>query len=110
MASSIKEGLKYLTKKTEYFFICLADMPNINNQIYNSLIKYKKYHQIIIPTYNGQSGNPVLFNISMKKIIINIEGDNGAKKIINMHKNKIFYLETNSPSIIQDFNTQENFS
>ena len=61
MASSIKEGLKHLSKKTEYFFICLGDMPNINKQIYNDLIKLRNKHQIIIPAYKGQRGNPVLF-------------------------------------------------
>ena len=84
-------------------------MPNINKQIYNSLIKSKNSHQIIIPTYKGQSGNPVLFDKSMKEIIINIEGDNGAKKIINMHRDQTFFLETNDQSIIQDFNTQQSF-
>ena len=110
IASSIKEGMKHLSKKTEYFFICLGDMPNINKQIYNNLIKSRKNHQIIIPAYKGQRGNPVLFDKSMKKIIINIEGDNGAKKIINMYENKTFVFETNDQSVIQDFNTQENFS
>ena len=48
--------------------------------------------------------------VQMKEIIINIEGDNGAKKIINMHENKTYVFETNDQSIIQDFNTQESFS
>ena len=109
MASSIKEGLKHLSKKTEYFFICLGDMPNINKQIYNNLIKSRNNHQIIIPAYKGQRGNPVLFDKSMKEVVINIEGDSGAKKIINMYEDKTFIFETNDQSIIQDFNTQQNF-
>ena len=98
-----------MSEKTEYFFICLADMPNINKKIYNSLINSRKNYPIIIPTYKGQRGNPVLFDKSMKKIITNVEGDFGAKKIINMYEKKIFAFETNDQSIIQDFNTQENF-
>ena len=31
MASSIKTGLNHLSQQTEYFFICLADMPMINS-------------------------------------------------------------------------------
>ena len=110
MASSIKEGLKHLSKKTDYFFICLADMPNINKQIYNNLIKLRKNHKIIIPTYKNQRGNPVLFDKSMKELIMNIEGDAGAKKIINKNEDNIFFFETNNQSIIQDFNTQLSFS
>ena len=110
MASSIKEGLKHLSKKTDYFFICLADMPNISKQIYNGLIKSRNNHKIIIPTYKDQRGNPILFDVSMKKLIMNIEGDSGAKKIINMYEDRIFFFETNDQSIIQDFNTQPSFS
>ena len=85
-------------------------MPNISKQIYNGLIKSRNNHKIIIPTYKDQRGNPVLFDKSMKKLIMNIEGDSGAKKIINMYEDRIFFFETNDQSIIQDFNTQPSFS
>ena len=78
-------------------------------KIYNGLIKSRNNHKIIIPTYKDQRGNPVLFDVSMKKLIMNIEGDSGAKKIINMYKDQTFFLETNDQSIIQDFNFQQSF-
>ena len=110
IASSIKVGLKKISKQTESFFICLADMPNVNKNIYNNMIKFKKSNEIIIPTYKGQQGNPVLFSILMKDIIMNIDGDVGAKKIIEMNKDKIFNLETNDINVTVDFNTKESFS
>ena len=81
MASSIKAGLNHLSKNTEAFFICLGDMPLVNSAIYNQLIKSKANKEIIVPTYKGQQGNPVLFDKSMKEIVMNITGDVGAKKI-----------------------------
>ena len=81
MASSIKTGLNNLSDKTKAFFICLGDMPMVNHEIYNQLIKSKDKKEIIVPTYKGQQGNPVLFNKSMKERIMNIAGDIGAKKI-----------------------------
>ena len=69
IASSIKTGLNHLSKKTEAFFICLGDMPMVNKNIYNQLIKSKNNKEIIIPTYKGKQGNPILFSISMKKEI-----------------------------------------
>ena len=39
MASSIKLGLDHLSDKAEAFFICLGDMPMVNKEIYNQLIK-----------------------------------------------------------------------
>ena len=110
MASSIKTGLNNLSEKTEAFFICLGDMPMVNHDIYNQLIKSKNNKEIIVPTYKGQQGNPVLFNKSMKEKVIDISGDIGAKKILELNKDKILNLEVNDQSITKGFNTQDDFN
>jgi len=110
MASSIKAGLNNLSEKTEAFFICLGDMPMVGHDIYNQLIKSKANKEIIVPTYKGQQGNPVLFNKSMKEKVMDISGDIGAKKILELNKDKILNLEINDQSITRGFNTQGDFS
>ena len=109
IASSIKTGLNNLSEKTEAFFICLGDMPMVNPNIYNQLIKSINKREIIVPTYKGQQGNPVLFAKSMKEKIINISGDIGAKKILELNKDKILNLEINDQCVTKDFNTQDSF-
>jgi len=110
MASSIKTGLNQLSTKTEAFFICLGDMPMVDHDIYNQLIKSKGNKEIIVPTYKGLQGNPVLFNKSMKEKIMSITGDAGAKQILELNKDKILNLEINDQSITKGFNTQDDFS
>ena len=110
MASSIKAGLNHLSKNTEAFFICLGDMPTVNQDVYNQLIRSRNYKEIIIPTYKGQQGNPILFSKSMKSIIISIEGDIGAKKILEQNKDKILNLEISNQGITRGFDTQDDFT
>ena len=110
MATSIKTGLNHLSEETESFFICLGDMPMVNKDIFNLLIKSKNNREIIVPTYKNKQGNPILFSKSMKKKIMTIEGDAGAKKVIELNKDKILNIETNDQSITQNFNTLDNFS
>ena len=110
MASSIKAGLNHLSKNAEAFFICLGDMPMVSPDIYNQLIKSKDKKGIIVPTYKGQQGNPVLFDKSMKETVMNITGDVGAKKILELNKDKILNLEINDQNISKGFNTQGDFS
>ncbi len=110
MASSIKTGLNNLSEKTEAFFICLGDMPMINQDVYNQLIRSRNNKEIIVPTYKGQQGNPILFSKSMKSIIISIEGDIGAKKILEQNKDKILKVKIDDINIIKDFNTKDNFN
>ena len=110
IATSIKTGLNHLAEETEAFFICLGDMPMVNKDIFNLLIKSKNYREIIVPTYKSKQGNPILFSKSMKKKIMTIEGDVGAKKILELNKDKILNIETNDQSITKNFNTLDNFS
>ena len=110
IASSIKTGLVHCSEKSEAFFICLGDMPLVNHNIYNQLIKSKDNKKIIVPTYKKQQGNPVLFDKSMKEKVIDVSGDVGAKKIFELNKDKILNLEINNQSITKSFNTQDDFS
>ena len=109
MASSIKTGLNNLSEKTEAFFICLGDMPMVNQNTYNHLIKSRNNKEIIVPTYKGQQGNPILFSKSIKEKIITIQGDVGAKKILELNKSKILNVKITNQSIRKDFNTKDDF-
>ena len=120
ISSSIKKGIKNFLKKSEAFFICLGDMPMVNQSIYNKLIKsrynYNKKKkpldkkEIIVPTYSDQIGNPVLFSKFMKDKIMQIDGDVGAKKIIELNKKNILNIPFKSKGVILDFDTQDHFS
>ena len=110
MASSIKVGINNLSKKTESFFICLGDMPMINKKIYNHLISCKNKKDIIVPTYNNIQGNPVLFSKLIKPDIMSIDGDAGAKKILEKNENKIMKIKIDDACITKDFNTKNDFS
>ena len=45
----------------------------------------------------------------MKSEIMSISGDVGAKKILEINKDKILNLKINDQGITKDFNTKENF-
>ena len=110
MATSIKTGINNLSKETEAFFVCLGDMPFINKDIFNMLIKSKSKKEIVVPTYKNKQGNPILFQISMKEKIMTIDGDIGAKKILELNKDKILNIETNDQGTTKNFNTLNDFN
>ena len=51
--------------------------------------------EIIVPTYKGQQGNPVLFSKSIKEKIMTIQGDVGAKGILELNEDKVLNVEIN---------------
>jgi molybdenum cofactor cytidylyltransferase len=120
MASSIKTGLDNLSEKTEAFFICLGDMPMVNQNIYNKMIKTKLNYnkklkpnfkkEIFIPTYEKKNGNPVLFTKHMKEKIMQISGNDGAKELIEIYKSKALHIPVKNRGITLDFDIQEDFN
>ena len=95
-------------------------MPNVNQNIYNKLIKARYSYnkklktnlkkEIIIPTYNSQEGNPLLFSKFMKKKFMDVKEDLVPEKIINQNREKVLSVPFKNDGIILDFNTQEDFS
>ena len=110
MSTSIKKGINYLPKDTNYFFITLADMPNIQKYHYNKMIDLiKKNKNIpIVPFYKSQQFNPVLFPILFATKLKKLKGDTGAKKILT--KTKIKKIQFLNNSFLKDFDTLEDFS
>ena len=111
MASSIKAGLKRISKKNTGFLIVQADMPLISKKIINSLCYAIENNnkEIVVPIYKINMGNPIGFKSSMIKILNKTKGDSGAKKMIKRNKKKLSLIKVNSKSIFKDFNTQRDF-
>ena len=111
MASSIKTGLKRISKKNIGFLIVQADMPLISKKIINSLCYAIENNnkEIVVPIYKINMGNPIGFKSSMIKILNKTKGDSGAKKMIKRNKKKLSLIKVNSKSIFKDFNTQRDF-
>ena len=111
MASSIKAGLKKVTKKDKGFIIVQSDMPFIKpsdvNKICNS-IKSEKYlvHAL---RYKNIVGNPIGFDVSIMKKFKRIKGDVGAKFMVKRLKNKTQFIKINSLKSLKDFDKVSDF-
>ena len=63
ISTSIKSGLKKISKKNIGFLIAHADMPLVSKKIFNTLclaLKNKK-KEIFVPVYKKKVGNPLAF-------------------------------------------------
>ena len=119
ISTSIIKGLNSISKKTKAFFICMGDMPDVNQSIYNKLIKTRynynkelssdKKKEIFIPTFEGKKGNPILCSKFILEKIINNDEDFSAKKITEENEDKILYVPVKSNGIILDFDTKDDF-
>ena len=112
ISSSIKYGLKRITKKNKGFMIVQSDMPFIKsshiNKIYNSLLK--KDNLVHILKYKNKVGNPIGFDISVLNEFKKINGDIGAKYIVKRLKKDTNFIKVNSNKTFKDFDLKKDFN
>ena len=105
MASSIKVGLKKISRNDKGFVIVQSDMPFIKtsdiNKIYNS-IKLETY-LVHVLRFKNKIGNPIGFDISLIKKFKNIKGEFGAKFMVKRLKNRTKFIKTSSVKSFKDF-------
>ena len=111
MASSIKVGLKKVSKNDKGFIVVQSDMPFIKssdiNKIYNS-IKSKKF-LVHVLKFKNKVGNPIGFDISVVKKFKRIKGDFGAKFMVKRLKNETKFIKINSLKSFKDFDKVSDF-
>ena len=111
ISSSIKSGLKKISKKNIGFLIVHADMPLISKRILNTLCSAMKNNnkEIFVPVYKKKIGNPLAFKYSMIQSFRKIKGDRGAKKLIRINISRVQKVNVNSKSILIDFDQLKDF-
>lgn len=108
MASSIRAGLENC-KPLDGVMILVCDQPFINTQSIQQLLglQQKTLLPIAACYYNNILGTPALFHKTMFSELLALQGDIGAKKIINSKVEQVakLYFEQG----IIDIDTQEDY-
>jgi molybdenum cofactor cytidylyltransferase len=93
--------------------VLLGDMPLVSNDHINALISaFRKQDSedcIVVATNQGEWGNPVLFGGQYFADLKLLEGDSGARSVMNAHREKIIEVEIGLAAA-KDFDTPESFS
>lgn len=114
MSSSLKSGIKSMInrKDVDAVLVMLGDMPFVSTETVTRLIKeFEKNHSLIIaPRYNDSRGNPVLFSREMFQYVLEINGDCGAREVINRFQDQVVFIDVDDPGIIMDLDTKEDMS
>ncbi len=109
LSSSLKTGISELADKTDAVIVMLGDMPRISEKILNALIagfSPEKGRNICVPVYQGKRGNPVLFAREYFPALLSLDGDFGAKHLIEENEEAVFEVEIDSPAIFLDIDTE----
>ena len=109
IAMSLKSGLSAISKNADGAIILLADMPEIDCNDLNALIDHFQPGKIVAAGANGKIGNPVLLPKSLFAEVAVLNGDKGAKRIINKHLNVVTVINRPGNRASLDIDTLEDW-
>jgi len=99
----------------EGYMICLADMTLITAPEY-ILLKTafeQRYRQdiqcIILPEYQGQKGNPIIFSSSYREAILHHPEEDGCKTLVRGHPGHHHRVPMPTAHILQDIDSPEDY-
>jgi len=111
MSTSIIAGLNLIDNNAKAVMIALADQPGISSKTIDKLIDEFQLHNkgIIIPTYQGNRGHPVIFSIKYKSALLKLTGDVGGRGIIEKHRDDILEIPVDSKDINIDVDAPSDY-
>ena len=107
LSSSIASVAKYILNNSAYkdastLSIFLADMPYLQNSTIEGLLTVAERDNIVRPCYLGQQGHPVIFGKCFFEQLSLLEGDQGAKQVLQSNQQKLTFIDVNDAGCIKD--------
>jgi len=70
---------------------------------------YASKKLIVVPSYQGKRGHPVLFSSSLFSELLNAPLDQGAKWVVHAHGGETLEIPTEDEGVIIDLDTPEEY-
>lgn len=111
MLSSVICGFRALPNEADAALIFLGDQPQIPSQVTDLVTEtwQKSGKGIVIPTFNGRRGHPVLIETRYKTEIERLDPQKGLRVLSEKFKDDVFEVECNIPEILRDIDTPEEY-
>ncbi|MBR0653121.1 nucleotidyltransferase family protein, partial [Roseomonas terrae] len=110
LSASLKAGLAALPPDAEGFLVCLGDMPLVAGPMLDRLIAAfdpEEGRSIIMPTFRGKQGNPMLWAREFLPEMATITGDVGARHLIGKYADRMVEVEMADDAVLRDFDTTD---
>jgi molybdenum cofactor cytidylyltransferase len=87
----------------------LVDHPYIDASLVDRMIQqfYESKKDIVVPRCRGKRGHPVIFARELFDELLSAPMDQGAKAVVNAHRDDTLEIETDDPGIAVDIDTPE---
>jgi len=102
LSDSLRTGLA-ATPEAVAWIIALADMPQVKATTVAAIREtLAEGAPIVACRYRGQRGNPVGFSNCFRDELMALQGDQGARGLLEAHSSVVRWLDVDDPGILLD--------
>lgn len=111
MLSSVQAGVEAVSPVSAGMIVLLGDQPMVSVAVINCLITafQKTEKGLIIPTFNGKRGHPVLISSKYKSAIQTLNPELGLRELFTKNSHEVLEVEAGTVNILKDIDTPEDY-
>jgi molybdenum cofactor cytidylyltransferase len=111
MLSSLQVAIRNLSDDTAAALVTLGDQPSIESTVVEALVRsYRESGvSLILPSYQRRRGHPWLVARELWPRLLEMRPPATARDFIHRRSGIIHYVEVDTPSIVEDIDTPEDY-
>lgn len=110
MGASLAHGVGQ-AREADGWVIALADMPRIKPETVRSIVAVLEGGaSVAAPTHGGRRGHPVGFAASLRQELLALDGDEGARAVLERHRAELKLVECDDPGILIDIDRRDDLA
>ncbi|HKA81024.1 MAG TPA: molybdopterin-binding/glycosyltransferase family 2 protein [Xanthobacteraceae bacterium] len=110
LGTSLKAGIAAVPADADGAIVCLGDMPQVDAVLIDRLVGAfdpDRGALVVVPTFEGKRGNPVLWSRRFFPDLTAIEGDVGARHLIGRYGEAVVEVPVEGKAALTDIDTPE---
>jgi molybdenum cofactor cytidylyltransferase len=111
MLTSVQCGVAAASPETDWFLVALVDQPAIDPAVVTRLIETAQAarERIVIPTFEGRRGHPLLFRADLAPEVLTLSGAIGLRELLQRHPDETLHVPVASDTVVRDMDTPEDY-
>jgi molybdenum cofactor cytidylyltransferase len=113
LSTSLRRGVEEAGAQAEGYLFALGDMPRVALETVLRLCQsfaLRGPGAIAVPTFEGRRGNPVVIGREYREELLQLEGDQGARPLVQKHAQRVVEVPVDDPGIHVDVDTPQAYS
>jgi len=110
MGASLAHGVGE-ARNADGWIIALADMPRVPAAVIEDIrAALEKGAAIVTPVHDGERGHPVGFGSKLREELLALDGDTGARAVLQRHAAEVQVIECSDGGVLMDVDRREDLS